>query len=184
MYANNLGDAIRMKSPAPASLRQMHVFLAEATLVNCELMERALRHEFRGSHVSVTACAVASKEVLELVKRQMPDVALISAHLPDGPLAGFLVLRSLRVMWPKSRIVMLVDRPTQELVVDTFRYRAHGLFRRTESFKTLCRCIRAVAAGQIWANSEELAHLLDVFAAVTPLRIVNANGAALLSPRE
>jgi DNA-binding NarL/FixJ family response regulator len=87
-------------------------------------------------------------------------------------------------MWPKTRIVMLVDQPTQELVVDTFRRGAHGLFRRNASFKTLCRCVRAVAAGQIWVNSEELGHLLEAFTAATPLRIVNTNGAPTLSPRE
>jgi DNA-binding NarL/FixJ family response regulator len=173
-----------MKSPAPASPRRIRLFLAEATLVNCELMERALRHELRGTQFSVTACAVASSEVLKLLKKQMPNVALISANLPDGPLTGFHVLLSLRVMWPKTRIVMLVDQPTQELVVDTFRYGAHGLFRRNASFKALCRCVRAVAAGQIWVNSEELGHLLEAFTAATPLRIVNANGAPILSPRE
>jgi DNA-binding NarL/FixJ family response regulator len=147
-------------------------------------MERALRDELRGDQFSVTACAVASSEVLKLLKKQMPNVTLISTNLPDGPLTGLLVLKSLRVMWPKTRIVMLVDQPTQELVVDMFRYGAHGLFRRNESFKALCRCVHAVAAGQIWINSKELGHLLEAFTAATPLRIVNANGAPTLSPRE
>jgi DNA-binding NarL/FixJ family response regulator len=35
-----------------------------------------------------------------------------------------------------------------------------------------------------WVYGQQLGHLLEAFTAATPLRIVNANGAPILSPRE
>jgi DNA-binding NarL/FixJ family response regulator len=160
----------------------INVFLAEATRVNCQLMEQALRRQ--RSYFSVVAYACPAKEVLEHLKDQQPDVGVISTNLPDGPLTGFSVLREMHVLYANTPVVMLVDAPTRELVLDVFRYGAHGLFRRDAPFSALCKCIRAVHEGQIWANSEELHFLREAFCEAVPPRMVNAKGAQLLSQRE
>ena len=160
----------------------INVFLAEATRVNCQLMEQALRRQ--RSRFTVEACAGPSREVLEHLKDRQRDVVLISANLSDGPLMGFSVLRKMRELSAKTPVVMLVDAPTREQVIDVFRYGAQGLFRRDAPFSALCKCIRAVYEGQVWANSEELHLLLDALGEAVPPRVVNAKGALLLSQRE
>ncbi len=170
------------QGPAHSIPKPISVFLAEATLVNCQLMEQALRRQ-RGTF-SVAAYALPSKEVVGLLKGHEPDIAVISVNLADGPLMGFSVLRALRVLWSTTRVVMLVDQPTRELVIDVFRYGAQGLFRRNAPFSALCRGIRAVAAGQIWAENEDIHCLLQAFTATFPLRVVDAKGVAILSRRE
>ena len=167
---------------ASLGVPRISVFLAEASLVNCQLMEQALRRQ--RSRFAVVACAGPSQEVLEHLKEKESDVAVISVNLPDGPLMGFTVLRELHVLHSGTQVVMLVEAPTRELVIDTFRNGAHGLFRRDAPFSALCKCIRAVYEGQIWANSEELGFLLEALVDAVPLRVVNAKGVQLLSRRE
>ena len=170
------------KRAAGSALHSIFVFLAEANHDNCELMEQALRRQ-RGKF-SVAASAGSSVEVLQNLQEKEPDVAVVSTNLSDGPLMGFKVLRELHVLHPKTRVVMLVDVPTRELVTDGFRCGAHGIFRRDAPFAALCKCICAVHAGQIWANSEELHYILEALAGAIPLRVVDAKGALLLSRRE
>lgn len=41
-----------------------------------------------------------------------------------------------------------------------------------------------MAAGQIWANTEQLNYLLDLISEVPSLRVLNSRGSPLLTPRE
>jgi hypothetical protein len=40
----------------------------------------------------------------------------------------------------------------------------------------LCKCIRCVHGGQIWASSEQLHHLIQEMSQVPSLRTVNSRG--------
>ena len=98
------------------------------------------------------------QEVLDAVQSAHVDVALISATLADGPLSGLGVLRQISECSPKVKSVILFYSPERHLVVDAFRAGARGVFCLSQSnFKSLRRCVEQVHAGQIWANSSELA---------------------------
>jgi DNA-binding NarL/FixJ family response regulator len=71
------------------------------------------------------------------------------------------------------------------MVFDAFRAGAKGIFCPSKSpFKALCRCVERVHAGQIWAKSSEVAHVLETFCRLAPMRVVNADGMKLLTKRE
>ena len=113
------------------------------------------------------------------------DVALIGATLADGPLSGLGALRQIREHFPEVKSVVLVDNPENNLIVDAFRAGARGVFCPSQSaFKLLCRCVTQVNAGQIWANSNELAEVMEAFSQFAPMRVVNADGLRLLTKRE
>src|SRR5581483_5869088 len=82
------------------------------------------------------------------------------------------------------RVVLLLDSSDRDLVVDSFRGGARGVFCRSQSFKLLCKCISSVHQGQIWANTTELHYVIEALGQVAPLHIVNAKGKTLLSKRE
>ena len=79
---------------------------------------------------------------------------------------------------------MLVLGDHQTEVVDAFRAGAKGIFCKTEPIQALCKCIQAVHAGQIWANSDQLNWTVEAFAKATPLHLTNAVGRYLLAKRE
>ncbi|HEY0704940.1 MAG TPA: response regulator transcription factor [Candidatus Acidoferrales bacterium] len=160
----------------------VNVIIAEASEMYCQLVQSAFRP--RRYRVGVLATAVKSVHAIKLLKERQPDVAIISAQLHDGPLAGFGVLRELRALQSRTRAVMLLSSRERNLVVDAFRSGAHGVIFRDEPLETLSKCVHAVHEGQVWANSEHLGYLLEALAHVKPLRLQDARGANILTERE
>jgi DNA-binding NarL/FixJ family response regulator len=123
--------------------------------------------------------------VLEAVRTLCPDVVLLTASLADGPLSGLGALRQIRETAPEIKTVILLNGPERNLVVDSFRAGARGvLVMSSSSFKSLCRCVEQVHAGQIWASSNELSEVMEAFVQLAPMRVVNSEGMRLLTKRE
>jgi DNA-binding NarL/FixJ family response regulator len=134
------------------------VVLADATRMGCQLLTDTIQ---RGNHFRVVGSAIAREEVLSLIRKVQPDIALISSRLQDGALAGLLVLLELRT-WPtRPRVIMLLDDDQPKLVVESFLNGASGIFCRTEVAAKLRKCIGCVYKGQIWANNTHLEHVVE-----------------------
>lgn len=139
----------------------------------------------RHSQFDVVGSAATVGELLQLFERRQAAVALISATLQDGNLSGLALLPQLREQYWEVRLVLMVDHPEPELVVQAFRAGARGIFTRYDSpFDALRKCIACVDSGQIWANAWQLNCLVDAVAQAPAVRLVNAKGASLLSKRE
>ena len=161
---------------------QISVLIANPHSLAREFLVSALK---RHQHFKVSDSATTSSDVLDAIQSASPDVALITATLADGPLSGFGALRQIRESNPEVKTVILLNAPEHNLVVDAFRAGARGVFVMSSSnFRSLCRCIEQVHAGQIWANSSELSEVMEAFSQLAPIRVVNADGMRLLTKRE
>jgi len=160
----------------------IRVFVADASAMACQLMVRAL--EQSRQPIKVVGAAMESVEILKGLAENPSDVAIISADLKDRPNTGLSVVREARVSYPHTRIIVLVDSPERALVVEGFRAGADGVFSRDESFEMLCKCIRSVYGGQIWARSDQLRFVTEALAKGDPQPIKGANGTRLLTKRE
>jgi len=158
------------------------VFVAEANQMGSQLMAQAFKGQERRMQVEVAAAD--STTVLRALERERPQVAVISAKLQDGPLAGLKVVRELRKAQPSVPAVVLVDSGDRELVTECFRSGARGVFCRSKSFEALCKCIQVVSQGQIWADTSELQHILEVLAETTRPPVVNSRGPVELTKRQ
>jgi len=135
--------------------------------------------------ISVVGCASSSDEIIRTLSAKSVDVALISAALDDGPFSGITALQRIRASCPEVKPVILLEESEIQLVTAAFRAGAKGIFfPEKEEFAMLCRCVRKVHDGQIWASSAHLHELLDAFARQIPKRIVNFSGVRLLTKRE
>lgn len=95
------------------------------------------------------------------------------------------MLRQIREHSPDVKTVILLNAQERNLVVDAFRAGARGVFFLSQSnFKSLCRCVEQVQAGQIWANSSELTEVMEAFTQLAPMRVINSDGMRLLTNRE
>lgn len=161
---------------------RISVLIANPHSIARELLVGALQ---RHRHFQVVESAATTQEVLDAVHSAEPDVALITANLADGPLSGFGALRQIRERSPRVKTIVLLSGSERNLVVDAFRAGARGVFGLSQStFKLLCRCVECVHAGQVWANSSELVEVMEAFAHLAPMRVVNADGMRLLTKRE
>jgi DNA-binding NarL/FixJ family response regulator len=160
----------------------IELLVGETCRLSCELMTTALRRY--PQRLSVVASAVESGGILAAYAAKKPDVCVISSRLKDGPSSGIAVTRQLHAMHETARILLLIDSPEREVVVEAFRSGALGVFSREECFGELCKGIEKVHSGQIWATNEQLQYLVESLAVKAPAPITDAKGVTLLTPRE
>jgi|SRR5580700_8287947 two-component system nitrate/nitrite response regulator NarL len=160
---------------------RIRVFAADNTAMNTQLLVEALG---RDGQFTMATPASGGIEILSAIKRDHPNVALISARQGGDGRAGFGLGREIRTCSPSTRVIMLLDSSERSPVIEAFRSGARGVFCRTEPLKLLAKSIRCVHEGQIWASSNELHFLLEAMSEPVPMSFTSANGDALLSARE
>jgi DNA-binding NarL/FixJ family response regulator len=157
----------------------VRVVVFETTRMSSELLSRALESSNYGIKVvGMYTSSIAPPNSLDA------DVCVVSASLNDGLFAGFTVLKKLSKSNPQIQCIMLLDRDDKEMVIEAFRNGAVGVYEREQSYEFLCKCIRSVHSGQVWANSQQLRYVLQAFAAGISTRITNSQGQVLLTSRE
>lgn len=170
------------EEPPTVRSQRANLLIADETHMGCQLLKNALTHSrFR---FEVVACAINRSEIMRYMSSRSIDVALLNESLQEGPFVGFQVLSQLRTSFPGTRTIALLKSVPQDLVVDAFRAGAKGVFCKAEPIGALCKCIRAVHAGQIWANSHQLNLIVEALVNATPLHVTNATGRRLLAKRE
>ncbi len=148
--------------------------------MSTQLLVEALAREAQFQMIESAPTAAA---ILALAKRENPQVAVISAKLGEKPNGGLEVVREIRAQAPAPRVVVLLDTSEQNAVTEAFRSGAHGIFCRTEPFRSLAKCIHCVHIGQVWASSRELGFILEALAQPTFANFPGS-GTTLLSARE
>ena len=159
----------------------VNVFIADASHLVCELMAKALKDSHQ--RITVVGLATDSAGVRKGLGENLADVALISADLGDGCNTGLQVVREVRITHPFMRTILLVDSDERSSVVEAFRARVDGIFKRDGPFEMLCKCIHAVHEGQIWANSKQLRFVIEILGKRDE-QIKSATGRSLLTKRE
>jgi DNA-binding NarL/FixJ family response regulator len=105
--------------------------------------------------------AATPKRAIQLLGRVRFDVVLIGMGLSEGSPTVVRLIRQVQSLQPSLSIIVLLDAMDRASIVEAFRSGARGVFFRSESFETLCKCIRCVHEGQVWASSAELQLVLD-----------------------
>jgi len=160
---------------------RIRVLVADNTRMHTQLLADALQ---RDRELDVISADSDSHGLIALAAAHKTDVLLISSNLDEEPHRAFEVLQKLRLSHPQTRAVMLVDSSKRELILQAFRAGARGIFSHHEPMESLCKCVRSVHEGQIWANSLQMSFAVEALASSPTVRAVDANGLNLLSKRE
>jgi len=160
----------------------MGVLIADSNRMQAQLLTSALR---RRPEFDIVTCPMDTLSILQAVSGKLPQVVVLSLDTPANVAETVITLRRFHLSHPQIPKVLLVDTCDRELVVSAFRSGARGIFPITNSdLRLLCKCLLRVAAGQIWANTEQLNYLIDLISEVPSLRVLNSGGSSLLTPRE
>lgn len=159
---------------------RLRVIAADSTSMSTQLLVEALG---RDPQFHMIECASNGPAILNQLKREKAQIAVISTKVGEGNGAGFELVREIRAQSPTTRVVVLLDVSERSAVIEAFRAGAQGVFCRTEPLRLLSKCIQCVHQGQVWASSGELHYLLEALAKPT-LANLNTNGGSLLSARE
>jgi two-component system, NarL family, nitrate/nitrite response regulator NarL len=163
-----------------ATGKKIHVLVLDSSVIHTQLLADALRRD----HTLEVLSSDSSKALIASALEHAIDVLVISSTLDEQPDRGFEVLHELRASRPEIRAVLLLDSSKPEVVLDAFRAGARGVFSRFESIEKLCKCVRCVHNGQVWANSQEMSAAVEALASAPTVHAVDANGLHLLSKRE
>ncbi len=167
------------KTLGGAGSRTIKVLVADSTPLTGNLIAEALR---RDRKLSVTNANRDS--VVAIASSSVPHVVILSEALEQTSGRGFEVLAEIRAAIPETRVIMLLDSAQREMVVESFRRGARGIFCRSDSLSMLIRCVHRVHEGQLWISEYQLEYLLETLDAAPSTHLVNAQGAVLLSKRE
>ncbi len=159
----------------------IRVLVADDTRIHTQLLADALRRDPR---LEVISSPSHSRDLVAAANRHKVDIVVISSNLDEEPFRGFDVLRELRASRSELRAIMLLDSSKREAILQAFRAGARGIFSRHESVETLCKCVRSVHQGQIWADSQQMSLAVEALASAPTVRAVDAKGLNLLSKRE
>jgi DNA-binding NarL/FixJ family response regulator len=159
----------------------IRILLADDDELRSQMLTSALR---RRSEFEVRGCPMDGDAIVQMLHQVASDVAVICSDR-RGPEICLPVIRRIYLANPQVATVLLADSLDSTLLVNAFRSGARGVFCHAEAcFRELCKCIRCVQEGQVWANSQQLRSVLDVLTHVPSLRMLNVNGDHLLTGRE
>ena len=158
------------------------VLVADSNQTQSQLLTGALR---RQATFKVVQCQANLSECLSAMRAEPADVVLLADGLADDRTSLYAILRGLHSVHPNAATVLLLDQYDRELVVNTLRAGARGLFcLALMPFKSLCRCITSVYQGQFWTNTEQMRFVIDALSTPPAVRITNSMGRAVLTSRE
>ncbi|HEY3975217.1 MAG TPA: response regulator transcription factor [Candidatus Sulfotelmatobacter sp.] len=159
--------------------RPIRVIVVDSSALHSQLLAEGIQRVGKLQALS----AATPADVFEAAAQDQIDVAVVSSTL-DEPGRGFEVLRTLRSLHPDLPAVMLLESSKREVVVQAFRAGARGVLGRQASLADLCKCIRCVDDGQVWASAKEMLFVLDVLASAPEISALDYQGMSLLSERE
>ncbi len=169
-----------LASAAPSS--QISVLVADSNRMQAQLLISALR---RRSEFHISTCPVDVPSIVHAVASTPASVVVLSLNHSVEVATQMATMRRVHLSYPAIAKVLLVESYDRDLVVNAFRSGARGIFCISDTnFRLLCRCIQRVSEGQVWANAEQMAFLVDLVSEVPSLRVLNSRGREMLTPRE
>ncbi len=167
---------------AAATSDAVGILIADSNRMQAQLLTSALR---RHTEFRIATCAVDTVSILQAVTAKLPRVVLLSLSSSAEISQTVMTLRQFHLSCPEIPKILLVTSWDRDLVISAFRSGARGIFSITDAnVRLLTKCLLRVAAGQIWANTEQMNYLMDLISEVPSLRVLNTTGSSLLTPRE
>ena len=171
-----------MSGNSGISSKPISVFVADSNQTECQLLCGALR---RQGAFRVDYCQGGLSACLASLANKPTDVILVAERPTELRQKLYEFVRGLHSTCPGAAIVVLIDGYDRELVINSLRAGARGLFCLASApFKALCRCITSVHAGQYWTNTEQMRFVVDALSVGPAIHVINSRGQAVLTPRE
>lgn len=170
-----------MRQISEATGKSIGVLVADSSRMRRQVLVSAFR---RRPGFRLLSCDLDAEQIFAVLAENHLDVMLISSS-PANRGEAMTVLRRIHLSLPRLAQVLMLENPDRDVVVNTFRCGAQGLFcQARHPFRLLCKCVQAVHQGQIWISSEHLRFLIDAVTHVPGLRMMDSEAMPLLTPRE
>jgi DNA-binding NarL/FixJ family response regulator len=165
-----------------ASVRVIKVMMANLPVMLCELLQGALRSV---PDIKVVEPINDVQHLLNAPKGSPVDIILLGSFRAENMCGAVSILQSLPDCYKTAKVVVLSQDLDYAEVLSLFRAGARGIFGSADlRFELLCKCIRCVHEGQIWAKNELLVHLVSSLTHPKSTNVIDRHGKPLLTTRE
>src|ERR1700693_1713230 len=138
------------------SARLIRIILADSQAI----FRAGLRKIFAlEDDIRVVGQAETLPQTQSAVTKFSADVLIFESALAPNPVEG--VAELLRQS-PQRKIVVVTPAADEQLTLDLFRRGAHGILSREVEPEILVECLRKVAAGETWLESQAIHWAKDV----------------------
>jgi DNA-binding NarL/FixJ family response regulator len=125
------------------------------------------------------------RHLLDTSKVDSADVILLGSARQENIASVITIIESLPERYAESKVIVLTQNSDYVEVIALFRSGARGLLNSADlNFDLLCKSIRCVHKGEIWASNEQLAYLVLSLAHPRSREVTDSYGKPLLTTRE
>src|ERR1700722_15162903 len=97
---------------------QCRVLAADSTSMSTQLLVDALARDAQFQMIEAPSIGAT---ILQLAKREKPQIVVLSAKLDESTAGGFDLVRELRALSPAPRVIVLLDNSDRTAVIEAFR---------------------------------------------------------------
>jgi len=125
------------------------------------------------------------QHLLDASKNGTADVMLLGSSRVENICSAVAVIDVLPDRHKDAKVIVLTQKPGYAEVISLFRAGVRGILCSADlRFDLLCKSIRCVHQGQIWASNEQLAHLVSSVSRPKSTDVTDSHGRPLLTARE
>ena len=125
------------------------------------------------------------QHLLDISKSGTADVILLGSSRIENICSAVTILDALPDRHKDAKAIVLTEKPGYAEVISLFRAGVRGIVSSEDlRFDMLCKSIRSVHQGQIWASNEQLAYLVSSASRPKSTDVTDAKGRPLLTARE
>ena len=107
---------------------------------------------------TVLAYCADGEQVLQAVRRQVPDILVLDLNMPKKD--GRMVLRELRLEQPSLKTVLLTATLSEDEALDAIRLGVRSMVLKEMAPQLLIECLRKVQAGEEWLEKRSFRRAL------------------------
>lgn len=160
---------------------KVRVLVADSTRIHTELLSDILE---RDPDLQVISWDYDRSTLVPAVLANDVDVLAVSSALNTNLGDGVNVVREVCAAKPGTKVVVLLDTHHDELVLDSLRAGARGIFSKESSLDMLRKCLHSVHRGEVWVDSRGMSLAIEALASAPSAAILKSNGLDKLSKRE
>jgi DNA-binding NarL/FixJ family response regulator len=170
----------RIGKNAPAA--HIRLLIANLPIMLCDLLQ--------GAFDAVTDIHLVEpindmQRVFDVSKSDSVDVILLGSSRVDNVCSAVAILDSLPECYKNAKVLVLTHDPGYTEVISLFRVGVNGIIDSADlRFDVLCKSIRCVHQGQIWASNELVGHLVASLSHPKSRDVTDCHGRPLLTARE
>ncbi|WP_035352103.1 helix-turn-helix transcriptional regulator [Edaphobacter aggregans] len=160
----------------------IRLLMASLPLMLCDLLQGAFEAV---PDIQVVEPINDVQHLLDISKSGTADVILLGSSRVENICSAVAILDALPDRHKGAKAIVLTQKPGYAEVISLFRAGVRGIVCSEDlRFDLLCKSIRCVHRGQIWASNQQLAYLVSSVSRPKSTDVTDANGRPLLTARE